>query len=315
MSNSIWELGFGNWDFLFMPELPEVETIRNDLRKKILNKKIVQVEIRQGKAVNFENKFFVQALHGNSFGKIDRRGKLMIFQLKDNFKISKARVITSVLVHLKMTGQLIYEKKIGTKVEVVAGGHKLIEKDFDLPNKHTQVIFTFDDRGELFFNDLRRFGYMKLATDEEVERVLSVFGIEPLTKNFTYENFLAALGKRKVTIKVALMDQKKIAGIGNIYADEVCFCAKVLPMRQVATLTDSEKKKIFTCIPEILKMAIKHRGTTFKDYLDSEGRKGNYTDFLKVFDREGESCERCGEVVKKIKSNGRGTHFCPGCQH
>ncbi len=300
-----------------MPELPEVETIRNDLRKKILNKKIVQLEIRQGKAVNFENKFFVSALRGNTFAEIDRRGKLMIFRLSKKFYSPLGRGrggFGSILVHLKMTGQLIYEKKIGNKVEVVAGGHKLIEKDFDLPNKHTQVIFTFDDGGELFFNDLRRFGYMKLATDDEVEKVLSAFGIEPLTKNFTYENFLAALGARKVTIKVALLDQKRIAGIGNIYADEVCFCAKVLPMRQVLTLTAAEKKKIFACIPEILKMAIKHRGTTFKDYLDSECKKGNYADFLQVFDREGEKCGRCGGIVKKIKSNGRGTHFCPRCQ-
>lgn len=306
-----------------MPELPEVETIRNDLRKKILNKKIVQVDVRNGKAVNFENKFFIQALRGNAILEINRRGKLMIFRLSHPVILTRQpagknlskRIITSVLVHLKMTGQLIYEKKIRNKIEVIAGGHKLTEKDFDLPNKHTQVIFAFDDHGELFFNDLRRFGYMKLATDADVEKSLSGFGIEPLTYDFTYENFISALGKRKVTIKVALMDQKKIAGIGNIYADEICFCAGVLPPRQVATLTASEKKRIFACIPDILKMAIKHRGTTFKDYLDSEGKKGNYTDFLQVFDREGEKCLRCGGVVKKIKSNGRGTHFCPSCQH
>ncbi|MEK7625528.1 MAG: bifunctional DNA-formamidopyrimidine glycosylase/DNA-(apurinic or apyrimidinic site) lyase [Patescibacteria group bacterium] len=297
-----------------MPELPEVETIRNDLRRKVLNTKIVQVEIRKPKAVNFENKLFIQALRGNKFKEIDRRGKLMIFRLKNSFRVSKNRAATSVLVHLKMTGQLIYEKKIKDKLEVIAGGHKLTENDFCLPNKHTQVILTFDDKGILFFNDLRRFGYMKLATDSDVEKVLSGFGIEPLTPNFTYKNFLAALGKRKVTIKVALLDQKKIAGIGNIYADEVCFCANVLPTRPVASLTSIEKKKLFTCIPEILKKAIKHRGTTFKDYLDSSGKKGNYTDFLQVFDREGEKCPRCGGVVKKIKSNGRGTHFCPGCQ-
>lgn len=298
-----------------MPELPEVETIRNDLRRKILNKKIVQVEIRKNKAVNFEQKFFVKALRGNSIAEIDRRGKLMIFRLKRNFKISKNREITSVLAHLKMTGQLIYEKLVKDRLEVIAGGHKLTEGDFCLPNKHTQIIFTFEDKGKLFFNDLRRFGYMKLATNAEVEKALLGFGIEPLTKDFTHENFLVALGHRKVTVKVALIDQKKIAGIGNIYADEVCFCAQVLPMRKVDTLTKNEKKKIFDCIPEILKMAIKHRGTTFKDYLDSSGKKGNYTDFLQVFDREGEKCLRCGNVVKKIKSNGRGTHFCPSCQH
>lgn len=280
-----------------------------------MNNKIVQVLVIKNKAVNFETKYFVQALRGNEIRGIDRRGKLMIFRLKKSLEISKKREITSVLAHLKMTGQLIYEKQVKDRLEVIAGGHKLTEDDFCLPNKHTQIIFTFAGGGKLFFNDLRRFGYMKIATNSEVEKVLLGFGIEPLTANFTYENFLAALGKRKVSIKVALLDQKKIAGIGNIYADEICFCAKVLPMRQVSTLTANEKKNIFDCIPKIIKMAIKHRGTTFKNYLDSSGKKGNYTDFLRVFDRGGEKCMRCDGVIKKIKSNGRGTHFCSGCQH
>lgn len=292
-----------------MPELPEVETIKEDLRKKILNKKITAVEVRQDKSVNNETDDFIKILKGNAIREIERRGKLMIFRLEK----SKG-AITSVLVHLKMTGQLIYEKKVDHHVEVVAGGHKLTEKDFDLPNKHTHIIFKFEDKGVLFFNDLRRFGYMKLATDEEVQKALARFGIEPLTENFTFENFKHAIGSRNVSIKVALMDQPKIAGIGNIYADEACFCAAIKPTRLVSSLKEEEKKKLFKCIPDILKLAIKHRGTTFRDYMDTEGKKGNFTNFLKVYDHDGDKCPRCGVIIKKIKSNGRGTHFCPSCQ-
>lgn len=299
-----------------MPELPEVETIRQDLRQKILNKKIVQLEILQNKAVDHEATNFVHALKSNEIREIDRRGKLMIFRLSKPFKPkAKKKEITSVLVHLKMTGQLIYEKKVSDHVEVIAGGHKITERDFDLPNKHTQIIFNFEDGGVLFFNDLRRFGYMKLATNDEVDKALSRFGIEPLTENFTYQNFVRAIGRRDVTIKVALMDQPKVAGIGNIYADEACFCAGILPTRRARSIKPEEMKKLFECIPKILDRSIRYRGTTFKDYMDTEGKKGNYTDFLKVYDHEGDKCSVCGTPIKKIKSNGRGTHYCPHCQH
>lgn len=298
-----------------MPELPEVETIKEDLRKKILNKKIVQLEVRKDKAVNFLTDSFVATLKKNSFADIERRAKLMIFKLSEPKKLKiYPYPVTSILVHLKMTGQLIFEKKTNDHVEVVAGGHKIEEKDFDLPNSRTQIIFTFEDGGELFFNDLRRFGYMKLATDAEVKKAVEGYGAEPLSKDFNYQAFSKALGNRKVKIKVGLMDQKMIAGIGNIYADEACFCAGIRPTRLVSSLSEDEKKKLFKCIPEILRLAIKHRGTTFKDYLDSEGKKGNFTNFLKVYDQEGKKCQRCGGTIKKIQSNGRGTHFCSECQ-
>lgn len=298
-----------------MPELPEVETIKEDLRKKIIGQKIKNIEIKKDKAVNFLVDSFISVLKNNSFKEIERRGKLMIFKIQNHKKLPiKNEPITSVLVHLKMTGQLIYEKALNGKVEVVAGGHQIMEKDFDLPNKHTQVIFTFKNGGKLFFNDLRRFGYMKIATEAEVDKAESGYGVEPLTKNFTWSVFEKAIGKRKLSIKAALMDQTRIAGIGNIYADETCFCAGVLPMRRVDTLTPDERKKIFSCIPKILKLAVKHRGTSFKDYLDSEGKKGNFVNFLNVYDREGEKCRSCDGIVKKVKSGGRGTHYCPACQ-
>jgi formamidopyrimidine-DNA glycosylase len=291
-----------------MPELPEVETIRQDLRKKILNKKIVQVEVRHHKSVMHENTKFVQALTGNAIKEIDRRGKLMIFRLKHGG--------LDVLVHLKMTGQLIYEKEVGKRVDLVAGGHKLSASDIEnLPNEHTRIVFVFNDGSELFFNDLRLFGYMKLAEDAAVQKALKKFGPEPLTNDFTFAYFLSLFKKRKNTnLKALLLNQELIAGLGNIYVDEACWCAGIKPMRRVGSISPAQQQKLFTCIPKILKEALKHRGTTFRNFLDSSGRKGNYTDFLKVYDRDGEPCKRCKTIIKKTRAAGRGTHYCPGCQ-
>lgn len=291
-----------------MPELPEVETIRLDLLKKVVNKKIVQVKVRNSKSVGGENTKFVHALTGNSITDIDRRGKLMIWRLKTGSE--------SLLVHLKMTGQLIYEKEIKNKVDMVAGGHKLSEQDIEcLPNQWTRVVVVFADGGELFFNDLRLFGYMKLASSGAVERVLQKYGPEPLSKDFTFAYFSTLFPKRKnTTLKAFLLNQELIAGLGNIYVDEVCFAAGVKPMRRVGLVTKDEQQKLFHAIPKILTEALKHRGTTFRNFLDSSGKKGNYTDFLKVYDRDGEKCKRCSTIIKKTTAAQRGTHYCPGCQ-
>lgn len=291
-----------------MPELPEVEIIRQDLRLKILNTKIVHCEIYKARSVGGEVAKFKKVLVNNEIAEIDRRGKLLIFKLKHGQ--------TSVLVHLKMTGQLIYERDKKGRVEIVAGGHKMSESDIDgLPNKHTRVAFVFSDGGELFFNDLRLFGYMKLADQDIVARALKRFGPEPFTKDFTFEYFKTIFKSRKNTnVKALLLNQELIAGLGNIYVDEACWCAGVKPARRVGKVTADEQKKLFACIPKILKEALKHRGTTFRNFLDSNGKKGNYTDFLKAYDRDGLPCKRCKTILKKIKVAGRGTHFCPGCQ-
>lgn len=291
-----------------MPELPEVETIRQDLRKKILNKKIVQVLVRHKKSVSGSSTKFVHALVGKAVIEIDRRGKLMIFRLQKGEQ--------AMLVHLKMTGQLIYRQVSRGAIELVAGGHKLLAADIEcLPNDHTRVVFSFADGSELFFNDLRLFGYVKLAAATEVAEALKQFGPEPLTKDFTWRYFSALFKKRKNTnLKALLLNQELIAGLGNIYADEVCWCAWVKPARRVGAITAAEQKKLFYCIPKILRQAIKHRGTTFRNFLDSSGRPGNYTDFLKVYDRPGEPCPRCGSAIVKTKTAGRGTHLCPRCQ-
>lgn len=286
-----------------MPELPEVETIRRGLLKNVLRKKIVKVNILWGKSVKGDRAKFLGSVK-KGFKNIGRIGKLLIFELNDTGKY--------MLVHLKMTGQLIYR----SKRKLIAGGHKISDKDLEnLPNQHTRLRFTFEDGSDLFFNDLRKFGYLKIADEKEKNRETAKFGINALSSDFTWKKFESLLAGKKTSIKAFLLNQKNIAGIGNIYADEVCFAAGVLPSRRADSLSESEKKKIFQNITKILEKAIECGGTTFRDYKDSEGKRGGYCDFLKVYGRAGLNCLKCGKnKLKKTKIAGRGSVYCPVCQ-
>lgn len=284
-----------------MPELPEVETIRRGLEKRIINKKIVAVKALDKKVVKNQN--FANILVGQKVVKIERRGKLLAFLLSNH---------EYLFAHLKMTGQLIYKEN--NKNKILAGGHSL-NSMADWGDKYTRATITFSDKSELWFNDLRRFGYLKIVDQKEKDRVWEKdFGIEPLTKNFTWPNLRKLFLKRQTNIKALLMNQKLIAGLGNIYVDEACFCANVLPSRKVSKITESEIKKFFVCIPKILKIAIKNRGTTFNSFVDDNGKKGSHVKFLNVYGRAGEKCKKCGTAIQKIRHAGRGTHFCPKCQ-
>jgi formamidopyrimidine-DNA glycosylase len=286
-----------------MPELPEVETIRQDLRKKILHKKITKLEILKSKLGNKKDKEIEKILTGAQVNDIKRYGKLLVFELnRDNL---------FMLVHLKMTGQLLYQYDH----KLIVGGHSFSTLNSDLPDKHTQTVFYFNDHSKLFFNDLRRFGYIKVVSQEELSHIIGKFGIEPLQKSFTFKNFVELLHKKKMILKALLMNQALIAGIGNIYADEICFCAGVLPSRRTDTLLDTEVKKLFLCSQSVIKKAIKYRGTTFNDYVDGEGRQGKFSNFLQVYGRKGLICKRCKkEIILKKKLAGRGTHYCRQCQ-
>lgn len=284
-----------------MPELPEVETIRRDLRHKILYKKIIGVQILHKKTVHNKEKDFWRILKNNKIKEIDRAGKLIIFELAGkNF----------LLAHLKMTGQLIYVKNN----EITVGGHSETKTNLNLPNKHTRVIISFADKAKLFFNDLRLFGYMKIVDAKAKNKIKLGFGIEPLTANFTLNNFAKIFKNRKTSLKAVLLNQKLIAGVGNIYADEACFAAGINPFKQANKLTKKEIKKLFLAIEKILKKAILKRGTTFNNYVDSDGNKGNYIKYLKVYGRGGKSCNQCQNILKKKKLAGRSTVFCVDCQ-
>ena len=250
-----------------MPELPEVETIRRQLEKKIVGKTL------DGPSISLRvNKKIVG---------VRRRAKILIIDFSDG---------SSLLFHLKLTGQLIFNGQL---------------------SKHTRHVFKFSDDSQLIFNDMRKFGWWKYVKDsKDIEKA---FG--PEAPEINLKAFQGILKKRlNAKIKPLLMDQKFIAGIGNIYSDEILFAAKVQPLRRVKTLTPKEIKAIWLNIGKILKEAIRKRGTSERDYVDALGKKGDYLKYLKVYRREGQKCSRCGGIVKRIKMGSRSAHFCPKCQ-
>lgn len=242
-----------------MPELPEVETIRRQLSQKIVGKRLA----------------------GQKIVRVRRRAKILIIDFEDG---------TSLIFHLKLTGQLIFNGK---------------------PSCYTRKVFNFDDGSQLIFNDLRKFGWWKKIKD--TKPIEKEFGPEALEIDLkTFEDNFKKHPHAK--IKPLLMDQTFMAGIGNIYSDEILFSAKVHPLRQVKTLCGKEIQQIHQNIKKILRRAIQYRGTTEQYYRDACGRKGNYTNHLQVYRREGEKCSRCGTIIKRVKIAGRSAHYCPNCQ-
>lgn len=290
-----------------MPELPEVETVRRDL-SAFTGHKIVALKILSPKSALPSAAFLKKNLLGQKLTKIDRRGKLLILSLASG---------KFLLIHLKMTGQLIYE----TKQMRVVGGHSLSDGSWEksvggkLPNRQTRAIFDFENGGRLFFNDLRKFGYLKLVDGPELKRILETsYGPEPLTKELTPEYLERVFKSRRITIKAALLNQKLIAGLGNIYVDEALFAANIRPQRVAGKVSKKELTGLISEINRIIKLAIKNRGTTFSNYVDSRGRRGNFSRLLKVYGRSKEPCFVCGREISKIKLSGRGTHYCAHCQ-
>ena len=284
-----------------MPELPEVEIIVNDLAEKIVGKTIKEAQIFDNKVANVKTSMLRKSLVGEKIIGAGRRAKIIIIKLKDNY----------LVIHLKMTGQLVFVS--GDKI--IAGGHTIENVGKKLPNKYTRVVVEFNDKSKLYFNDQRRFGWVKIFAADELKKILSNLGYEPLKKDFNFLNLKKVLKrKRKSSIKQALMDQKIIAGIGNIYADESLFEAGINPLKKAGGLNDFEIKKLLNAIKAKLKLSIKYRGTTFNNYIDTAGSRGNFSKFLKVYGREGKKCKNCDSTIKKTKLGGRGTHYCPRCQ-
>ncbi len=299
-----------------MPELPEVETIRRGLKKHILGKKITKIDILKPKLVKNSIKSFREILIGSAFQDIQRIGKLLIFELSIPSNKLKTKNISVpakkfLLVHLKMTGQLIWQKG----EEKIMGGHYEPHQKNEFPNKYSHIIFNFEDGGTLFYNDLRQFGYLMTVSRAELEKIRGKYGIEPGTSEYLWENFREKLVKHhKMILKSFLLNQQIIAGLGNIYVDEACFRSGLLPTRKIENINEVEAKLLFKNIREIINESIKMGGTTFRNYRDAFGGKGNFTDKLQVYGLENIPCKKCGTLIKKIKLAGRGTHFCPHCQ-
>lgn len=289
-----------------MPELPEVETVRLQLRHKVTDKTIAAVEVFHQKTVNY-NEHIEDALMGKTIADIDRVGKLMIFSFVNEPDLF-------LLAHLKMTGQFLFTDSSGV---VSGGGHTMTQADLDLPTKHTRVTFHFTDRSALHFNDMRLFGYTKIATKAAVEKARAGFGPEPIREDFDCEWFGEKLRKRNTPVKAALLDQSFVAGLGNIYVDEALWRARVRPTRRASRVTKAEAALLCKAAGDVMNESIAVGGTTFQHFVDTGGDNGNFTDYLKVFGQQGTACPRqsCnGTLIKKIRCAGRGTHYCPSCQ-
>lgn len=285
-----------------MPELPEVETVRRDLQKHIIKKQIDRVVLSHTKVIRASHRQLKKILVGNSIVDIERVGKLLIFRLKHGKM--------SMLIHLKMTGQLIYRDA----VRVIAGGHSLSESIQDLPNTHTRVIIYFSDGSQVYFNDMRLFAYLAFANEKELSEIKQTYGIEPGSSTFTKEAFQDIFVRRSAPVKAILLNQRLIAGVGNIYADEACFLAHIRPMRRANTLTKTEIDQLWKATDKVIRLGIEKRGTTFNHFVDGDGNKGGFLPFLRVYGRAGEPCKKCKTLIVKTHSAGRGTHYCPMCQ-
>lgn len=307
-----------------MPELPEVETVVRELRQKLIGRKIQSVLVKTPKLVAVGYAVlspkrginsgqvieFVKALNGQKFLSVTRRAKLLFFKLSNNFNL---------IVHLKMTGQFIFEdealrKKTKGKYRII---NKLSAPHVSLPSKHTHVIFAFNDKSKLFFNDVRKFGYLKLVRDYEIRKVkeLKEFGPEPLSKEFTKFVFFEVIKKRKQKrIKEVLVDPKVIAGIGNIYSDEILFLSGVRPERKSSSLKNIELEKIYQNIKIVLKKAIQTKGSSVGDFIRTDGSWGKMGKYHYVYGRKGQKCKKCGNIILAVKMGGRTASYCPKCQ-
>jgi len=277
-----------------MPELPEVETVRRELQEELAGYRIHDIIVDRANLVRGSVNLFKETLVGSEFTKVRRRAKLLVFDLK------KQGQELHFVAHLKMTGRFLV-RKLG------------LPKD-----KYQHVMFILDSgkkEKELRFCDLRQFGYLQVVTNEELKTVLEGYGPEPLD-DLTLPLLESRL-KRKAAVKKLLLDQKLFSGIGNIYANEALFGAGVHPERIANTLSHTEVSKLFTAINKVIESGLTYHGTTTRDesFRDVFDKPGDNARHLKVYERAGKPCLGCSGQVKKIMLGGRGTYFCPDCQH
>ena len=270
-----------------MPELPEAETVKNGLKKKILNKKITNCKVLYDNIIAYPEKDkFIKKITNENINNIKRRGKFLLFELDNYYLIS----------HLRMEGKYFIKEP---KEEL---------------NKHDHVIFTLNEKEELRYNDTRKFGKMHLVKKDELSITpLSKLGLEPWDKDLKEEYLKEKLNKKKA-IKTLLLDQGIITGIGNIYADEILFLSKIHPEIYGCNLTNKNRKDIIENTKIVLEKAIKSGGTTIHTYTSVDGITGRFQQELLVHGKQNELCQNCNQKIIKIVVNGRGTYYCPKCQ-
>jgi formamidopyrimidine-DNA glycosylase len=273
-----------------VPELPEVETVRVHLEPVLVGRRFDRVEIRDPRVTRPEEPLQVAAeLEGEVVAAVDRRGKYLVVRFKSG------RVL---LIHLRMTGTMGH----------MSGG----APEYD---PHLRVVVNLDDGSDVVYRDIRRFGtWLLLEPGEETDYLAQRLGEEPLTRAFTPASLAARFDRRRAPVKAALLDQRAAAGMGNIYADEALWRARIHPLRAAGDLDQDELKRLHKAVREALKAGIARQGSTLRDYRAPDGSEGTMQEALKVYGREGEPCYRCGAQIGKTRAAGRGTWYCPSCQ-
>lgn len=271
-----------------MPELPEIETVKRVLSPQLQSRRITKVEILKPVIAHPDESAFRREATGDVFGTISRRGKFLILNMKSGNRVA---------VHLRMTGQLLVAPLEYPEIA------------------HTHVKFGLDDGNFLIFADARRFGRIWLIRKGETDEFtgMAKLGPEPFDEGFTAKYFSERVSGRRITIKQALMEQETVAGIGNIYSDEICFEAGLRPDRPVSSLSPEDWEKTVSSAVKVLKQAVAANAVTAEEYLQSKGENYRVSEFFKVYGRENEACG-CGGTVKRIKIAGRSSYFCPDCQ-
>jgi formamidopyrimidine-DNA glycosylase len=287
-----------------MPELPEVETVKIGLQRLLPKRVVAAVDFDWPKSFPNAPSDVQQFLIGASIVAVKRRAKVLMIELSSDY---------TLIIHLKMTGQLVFR----SGSERFGAGHPNDSLIGELPDKSTRVTLTFADGSSLFFNDQRKFGWARLLPTIEVMNLdfFKKVGPEPLSADFSWQVLKdRSLRRKNSNIKAVVLDQTVLAGIGNIYADEALWGAKIHPTTLVRDLTDAQFKLLYHEFVSVLELAIKKGGSTNKNYVNAEGKRGSYMDFARVFRRENLPCPRCGTTIVKTKVAGRGTHTCPKCQ-
>lgn len=287
-----------------MPELPEVETVRIGLASLLPSRQVRAATYDWPKGFPNVAADVRQFLVGAHITAIGRRAKVLLIELDTHY---------TLVIHLKMTGQLVFR----SPTEHFGAGHPSDSLIGELPDKSTRVTLSFEDGSKLFFNDQRKFGWMRLLPTPEVAKLdfFQKVGPEPLADDFTVRDFMARLLRRKTSgIKAVLLDQTVIAGIGNIYADESLWGAKIHPEIKVQSISVAKFGRLYESLRAVLRLSIEKGGSTDRNYVDAKGKRGSYLTFANVFRREGQPCPRCGTTIVKLRVAGRGTHICPHCQ-
>ncbi len=287
-----------------MPELPEVETVKRGLEKLLIGHTFKKVTSDNPKSFPNAPADVDQFLIGSTVASIRRRAKVLLIDLSSDY---------TLVIHLKMTGQIVYRGE-----DSFGAGHPNDSLIGDLPDRSTHVEFWLNNNAKLYFNDQRKFGWVRLLPTVEVPHIdfMKKVGPEPLDDNFTAKEFVQRLERRKgTTIKAAILDQTVLAGIGNIYADEGLWGAKIHPATRVKDVAVAKLKKLFSELQYVLRLSIEKGGSTDGNYVNAEGNRGSYIDFARVFRQEGMPCQRHpNQLIEKIRVASRGTHICPKCQ-